>query len=92
MTSTTRQVRRVAVLGANGAMGSGGGELFAADGLHEDVVLTNFTREPVELELTLEVDADFADKDETKLPRRRQKGKLRRDWRRLCQAETDHGA
>jgi glycogen debranching enzyme len=55
---------------------------FAGDGLHEDVVLTNFTREPVELELTLEVDADFADKDETKLPRRRQKGKLRRDWRR----------
>jgi 3-hydroxyacyl-CoA dehydrogenase len=33
MTSTTRQVRRVAVLGANGAMGSGGGELFAADGV-----------------------------------------------------------
>ena len=33
MTSTTRQVRRVAVLGANGAMGSGGGEVFAADGV-----------------------------------------------------------
>ena len=33
MTSTTRQVRKVAVLGANGAMGSGGGELFAADGI-----------------------------------------------------------
>ncbi len=33
MTSTTRQVRTVAVLGANGAMGSGGGELFAADGI-----------------------------------------------------------
>ncbi|HSD11150.1 MAG TPA: 3-hydroxyacyl-CoA dehydrogenase family protein [Candidatus Binatia bacterium] len=33
MSSTTRQVRKVAVLGANGAMGSGGGELFAADGI-----------------------------------------------------------
>ena len=33
MTSTTQQVRKVAVLGANGAMGSGGGELFAADGI-----------------------------------------------------------
>jgi 3-hydroxyacyl-CoA dehydrogenase len=33
MTFTTRQVRKVAVLGANGAMGSGGGELFAADGI-----------------------------------------------------------
>ena len=31
MTSTTRQVRKVAVIGANGAMGSGSGELFAAD-------------------------------------------------------------
>lgn len=33
MTSTGRQVRTVAVLGANGAMGSGGGELFAAEGI-----------------------------------------------------------
>src|SRR2546430_16845055 len=33
MTSTTRQVRKVAVLGANGAMGSGSGEIFAADGI-----------------------------------------------------------
>jgi 3-hydroxyacyl-CoA dehydrogenase len=31
--TTTRQVRKVAVLGANGAMGSGGGEIFAADGI-----------------------------------------------------------
>jgi len=33
MTSSTRQVRKVVVLGANGAMGSGSGELFAADGI-----------------------------------------------------------
>ncbi len=34
MTSTIKEVRKVAVLGANGAMGSGSGELFAADGIH----------------------------------------------------------
>ena len=55
---------------------------FVADGMHEDVVLTNFTRETVELTLVLEVDTDFADKDETKQPRRLQKGKLRRHWRK----------
>ena len=55
---------------------------FAGDGIHEDVTVTNYTCEPVELSLTLEVDADFADKDETKLPRRLQKGRLRREWRR----------
>jgi len=30
---TSRRVRKVAVLGANGAMGSGSGEIFAADGI-----------------------------------------------------------
>ncbi|MGH7896467.1 MAG: 3-hydroxyacyl-CoA dehydrogenase family protein [Candidatus Binatia bacterium] len=33
MTASRREIRKVAVLGANGAMGSGGGELFAADGI-----------------------------------------------------------
>src|ERR1700747_3311635 len=33
MTSNARQVRKVAVIGANGAMGAGSGELFAADGI-----------------------------------------------------------
>lgn len=33
MTSTTTEVRKVAVLGANGVMGSGSGELFAAHGI-----------------------------------------------------------
>lgn len=31
--TTVRQIRKVAVLGANGAMGSGSGELFAAEGI-----------------------------------------------------------
>ena len=33
MTSTNRQIRKVVILGANGAMGSGSGELFAAAGI-----------------------------------------------------------
>lgn len=34
---------------------------FVADGLHEDVVVTNHGLEPVELSLEIRVDADFAD-------------------------------
>jgi len=33
MTPMTKEIRKVAVLGANGAMGSGSGELFAAEGI-----------------------------------------------------------
>ncbi len=55
---------------------------FAGEGIHECVVLTNFTRQPVDLTLTLELEADFADKNETKLQHRVQTGKLRRRWRR----------
>ncbi|MFZ0917469.1 MAG: glycogen debranching N-terminal domain-containing protein, partial [Candidatus Udaeobacter sp.] len=54
---------------------------FAGDGIHECVALTNFTRKPVDLTLTLEVDADFADKNETNSQHRLQKGRLRRRWR-----------
>lgn len=49
------------------------------DGLHEDLDLANFTQQPVKLRLTLEIDADFADQDET-ADRRRQHGSLTRDW------------
>jgi glycogen debranching enzyme len=49
--------------------------------LHEDADLVNFTQEPVEFELQLELDADFADKEETVHPRE-QFGALTRDWRR----------
>lgn len=50
-----------------------------AGGIHEDVDLTNFTQEPVALTLRLDVDADFADKDETKTGRL-QEGILERRW------------
>ena len=50
-------------------------------GLHEDVDLMNYTQEPVEFELQLEVDADFADQEETVRPRE-QFGDLKREWRR----------
>ena len=53
---------------------------YAGDGLHEDVDITNFTQQRTGFTLTLEVDADFADVDETKGDRQ-QKGEIERDWR-----------
>jgi glycogen debranching enzyme len=53
----------------------------AGDGLHEDVDMTNFTQQPVSFDLALEIDADFADHQETQGQPRRQTGDLRRDWR-----------
>jgi glycogen debranching enzyme len=50
------------------------------DGFHEDLDVTNFTQEPAAFALTLEVDADFADADETTGPRQ-QEGRLTRLWR-----------
>jgi glycogen debranching enzyme len=52
---------------------------YVADGMHEDVDITNFTQEKTAFTLTLEVDADFADIDETKWGREQQ-GRLQRDW------------
>ncbi|MBV9086255.1 MAG: amylo-alpha-1,6-glucosidase, partial [Acidobacteriaceae bacterium] len=52
---------------------------FVGDGLHEDVDLTNYTQQPVEFELQLEIDADFADQEETVRPRE-QFGELTRRW------------
>src|SRR5919112_4400549 len=53
---------------------------YVGDGLHEDIDLTNFTQRGVAFTLTLEVDADFADIDETKWGRD-QEGELTREWR-----------
>ena len=50
-------------------------------GLHEDVDVTNYTQKPAEVELELEVDADFADQAETSR-QRKQFGELKRSWRR----------
>jgi glycogen debranching enzyme len=49
-------------------------------GLHEDVDLTNFSQRRTAFILTLELDADFADQEETR-GERRQHGRLERSWR-----------
>ena len=53
---------------------------YVGGGLHEDVDLTNFSRQRTTFTLTLEVDADFADIDETK-GERRQSGETEVVWR-----------
>ncbi len=53
-------------------------------GVHEDVDLANFTQERVEFEMQLELDADFADQEETVRPRE-QFGELTRTWRQDAQ-------
>ncbi|MFN3326378.1 MAG: glycogen debranching N-terminal domain-containing protein [Bryobacteraceae bacterium] len=53
---------------------------YIGGGFHEDVDLRNFTRETSRFDLTLQVDADFADLIETK-GERQQFGELRREWR-----------
>lgn len=50
------------------------------DGLHEDFDLANYTGQPMRFRLSLEIDADFADQEETRLGRQ-QYGELRREWR-----------
>ncbi|MBD0372716.1 MAG: amylo-alpha-1,6-glucosidase [Pyrinomonadaceae bacterium] len=52
---------------------------YVGDGFHEDVDITNFTQQRTVFTLTLEVDADFADIDETK-GYRQQKGDNKREW------------
>jgi glycogen debranching enzyme len=59
---------------------------YVGGGLHEDVDLTNFTQQRTAFTLALEVDADFADVDETKWGRE-QSGEIAREWR-----EADGGA
>jgi len=50
-------------------------------GVHEDVDFTNFTQHPTRFIFEIELDGDFADQAETF--KRKQRGKLRRRWRRL---------
>ncbi|MGH8076590.1 MAG: amylo-alpha-1,6-glucosidase [Lysobacter sp.] len=49
------------------------------EGLHEDFDFTNFTQQSVRFRLALDVDADFADQEETKAERQ-QHGSLTRQW------------
>src|SRR5215213_2315968 len=62
---------------------------YVGDGLHEDIDLTNFTQQKTAFTLTLEVDADFADIDETK-GERQQKGETKREWREADGAHELH--
>ncbi|WP_140908408.1 amylo-alpha-1,6-glucosidase [Cognatiluteimonas lumbrici] len=51
------------------------------EGMHEDLDLTNYTQQPTSFRLSFELDADFADLDETQ-GERKQKGTLKRRWKR----------
>ena len=62
---------------------------YVGDGLHEDIDLTNFTQQRTAFTLALEVDADFADVDETK-GQRQQKGETKREWREADGAQELH--
>jgi glycogen debranching enzyme len=55
---------------------------YVGDIIHEDVDLTNFTQYSTSFTLTLEVEADFADVQETGRERK-QKGKITEDWRKV---------
>lgn len=55
---------------------------FVGEGFHEDVDLTNYTSATARFTLAIEVDADFADLEETRR-KRQQHGELKRDWRRI---------
>ncbi|TJW33185.1 MAG: amylo-alpha-1,6-glucosidase, partial [Mesorhizobium sp.] len=52
---------------------------YVGEGLHEDVDLVNFTQEKVQFMLELDLDADFADQDETH-GNRRQSGRQTCKW------------
>ena len=51
------------------------------EGMHEDYDLANYTQQAVSVRLTMEIDGDFADQDETR-DGREQQGELTRHWRR----------
>jgi len=55
---------------------------FVSGGFHEDLDLTNFTQREVSVQLTLELDADFADQQETS-GNRQQHGTTTQQWRSL---------
>lgn len=56
-------------------------------GVHEDIDLTNFTQRPASFTFEIEIDTDFADQAETF--RRKQRGKLTRQWRRISSRRAE---
>lgn len=57
---------------------------YISGGMHEDVDLSNFTQQPVSLDLEVLPDADFADQEESK-GERKQRGAQKCEW-----SEGDH--
>jgi glycogen debranching enzyme len=53
---------------------------YVGAGIHEDLDLTNFTRQPTAFRFEIEVEADFADAEET-VRGRKQHGRLTSEWR-----------
>jgi glycogen debranching enzyme len=53
---------------------------YIGEGMHEDLDLTNFTQSPTLFQLTIELDADFADQIET-LQDKIQSGEMRQVWK-----------
>ena len=66
---------------------------YVADGIHEDVDLTNYTQSAISFELQLNVDADFADIVETKRERV-QTGEILKEWveAEKCELRFDYKA
>jgi glycogen debranching enzyme len=56
-------------------------------GVHEDIDITNFSQAPTRLRFEIELDADFADQAETH--HRKQRGTLRKRWRRISRREAE---
>src|SRR5579884_1263836 len=55
---------------------------FVGEGMHEEATLTNYTGKPVDCHLHIELDADFADLEETR-EGRKHKGKRTRTWNQV---------
>jgi glycogen debranching enzyme len=60
---------------------------FVGEGLHEDIDLTNYSLEPIEFDLEIFFDADFASPTETRQSKRIQHGTLTGKW----QGEVEPG-
>src|SRR5205823_13653924 len=52
---------------------------YVGAGLHEDAALTKYTQHAIRFELTLDLECDFADQDETR-GEREQRGRTTRRW------------
>lgn len=60
---------------------------FVGCGVHEDIDITDFTLTSSRVVFEIEIDADFADQAE--LEGRKQKGKLKKRWRRLSRGSGE---